>query len=142
MHRFSTSPLVLALLLTVPALGQEYNPKIKAASNEGEKAIHKFTYPADLKVSLWAAEPDLANPVAFCHDVHGRIYVAETFRLHKGVTDNRSHRNWLDEELACRTVEDRVAMYKRKFAKKIAKRLKVAESFRDSGNEPAWMVLT
>jgi len=26
--------------------------------------------------------------------------------------------------------------------KKIAKRLKVAESFRDSGNEPAWMVLT
>ncbi|MEE2886617.1 MAG: PVC-type heme-binding CxxCH protein, partial [Planctomycetota bacterium] len=119
MQRFSFSHSVLALSLAVPVLGQEYNPKIKAASDQGAKAIKKFTYPADLRVSLWASEPDLANPVAFCHDVHGRIYVAETFRLHKGVTDNRSHRDWLDEELACRTVEDRVAMYKRKFAKKI-----------------------
>ena len=38
-----------------------------------------------LKVDLWAAEPLLANPVAFNFDEHGRAYVCETFRLHAGV---------------------------------------------------------
>ena len=37
--------------------------------------------PAGLKVELFAAEPLLANPVAFCIDEQGRFYVAETFRL-------------------------------------------------------------
>jgi quinoprotein glucose dehydrogenase len=115
----SIARFVVPSLLCAVACGQEYQPKIRQSSEEGEKAISKFAYPKDLKVTLWASEPALANPVAFCHDVHGRVYVAETFRLHKGVTDNRSHSNWLDEELACRTVDDRVAMYKRKFANKI-----------------------
>ena len=110
-------PIILALLS--PASGQGYQPKIEPATDAGRKAIEKFQFPKDLKVSLWAAEPDLANPVAFCFDPQGRIYVAESFRLHKGVTDNRSHRNWLDEELACRTVEDRVRMYRRRFGEKI-----------------------
>ena len=30
-----------------------------------------------------------------------------------GVTDTRKHMNWLDDDLACRTVADRVAMYKK-----------------------------
>ena len=38
---------------------------------------------------------------AFCFDEQGRCYVAETFRLHHGVTDNRGHMNWLDDDLAC-----------------------------------------
>jgi len=39
----------------------------------------------------WAPEPLLANPVAICTDEKGRWYVAETFRLHAGVTDIREH---------------------------------------------------
>jgi quinoprotein glucose dehydrogenase len=69
--------------------------------------------PAGLKAELHAAEPLLANPVAFCFDEQGRIYVAETFRLHKGVTDNRNHSKWLDDDLAARTVADRLAMYRK-----------------------------
>ena len=30
-----------------------------------------------------------------------------------GVTDTRGHMNWLDDDLACRTVADRVAMYRK-----------------------------
>ena len=52
----------------------------------------------------------LANPVCFAFDEKGRFYVAETFRLHDGVTDIRGHMDWLDDDLACRTVADRVAM--------------------------------
>src|SRR4029453_17067525 len=64
-----------------------------------------------LKVELHAAEPLLANPVAFCFDLQGRIYVAETYRLHQGVTENRSHMDWLDDDIACQTVADRDAKY-------------------------------
>jgi len=66
-----------------------------------------------LKVEVWAAEPLLQNPVAFCFDEKGAAYVAETNRLHTGTPDTRNFMKWLDEDLACRTVADRVAMYKK-----------------------------
>ena len=69
--------------------------------------------PEGLRVELFAAEPMLANPVAFCLDEKGVAYVAETFRLGDGVTDTRNHMDWLDDDLACRTVADRVAMYRK-----------------------------
>src|SRR5579864_860454 len=94
----------------------EYKPFVAPPSDEGQKAIKQFRVPIGVETRLWAAEPLLANPVAFCFDEMGRCFVAETFRLHHGVTDNRSHMNWLDDDIACRTVADRVAMYK-KYAK-------------------------
>lgn len=102
---------------------QPYDPRIEPASAEGRNAIGKFEVPGDLQVSLAAAEPHLANPVIFWVDARGRFYVAETFRHHQGVTDNRNqahHADWLEQELACRTVEDRVAMYRRVFGEGIA----------------------
>ena len=64
-----------------------------------------------LKVTVWAAEPLMMNPVAFCFDEKGRAYVAETTRFEKGVPDTRAHMAWLNEDLAARTVEDRLKMY-------------------------------
>ncbi len=90
-----------------------YSPPVAAASDEAQKAIKRFRLPKGVQASVFAAEPMLANPVSFCFDEKGRCYVAETFRLKHGVTDNREHMNWLDDDLACRTVDDRVAMYKK-----------------------------
>ena len=84
--------------------------RIAPASQEGEEAIRRFRVPKGFKVELVAAEPLLANPVAFCIDEQGRFYVAETFRLHAGVTDIRGHMSWLDDDLASTSVEDRAAM--------------------------------
>src|SRR4051794_22569065 len=67
-----------------------YHPKIAGPSDEGEKAIKRIRVPADCRVELWAAEPLFANPVAFSFDEKGRCFVAETFRLHAGATDNRN----------------------------------------------------
>ena len=92
-----------------------YEPKVAAASDEAARAIAKFRVSEGFKVELFAAEPMLANPVAFALDEKNRVYVAETFRVHSGVTDNRSHMDWLDVDLASKTPEDRVEMY-RKFA--------------------------
>src|SRR6266478_2480017 len=113
--------LLLALLFVPSALraqdglGQTQAPKpfVASASNEGALAIKRFQVAPGLKVDLWAAEPMLANPVAFNFDEKGRAYVCETFRLGAGVDDIRQIMDWLDEELACRTVDDRLAEMKR-----------------------------
>jgi quinoprotein glucose dehydrogenase len=92
---------------------QEYNPLVAPASDSAQRAMRSFSLPKGLAVELFAAEPLLANPVAFCVDEKGVFYVAETFRHGTGVTDTRDHMNWLDADLASRTVADRVAMYKK-----------------------------
>jgi quinoprotein glucose dehydrogenase len=86
-------------------------PKVEAASEEGERAISRMKVPEGLMVQLWAAEPLLANPVAFCIDERGRMYVAETYRQKHGVEDNRDHGHWLDDDLAAMTIEDRLAYF-------------------------------
>lgn len=95
------------------ATSQPSTPPLAPASDEAERSIARIRVPADLKVELFAAEPLLANPVAFCIDERGRFFVAETFRHHAGVTDNRQHMDWLVDDLANRTVADRVAMYRK-----------------------------
>ena len=108
-----------------PAADPPYQPKIAPASDGPAKSMKKIRVPKGLDISLFAAEPHLANPVAFCIDEKNRFYVAETFRLHHGVTDIRGHMNWLDDDLACRTVADRVAMYM-KYAGQELRRLRAA----------------
>ncbi|MEX1042980.1 MAG: PVC-type heme-binding CxxCH protein [Pirellulaceae bacterium] len=84
-------------------------PSVAPASSEGEDAIGGFTLPEGFTMSLFAAEPLVANPVAFCFDDKGRLFVAETFRQGQGVEDNRNHNYWLEDDIAAETVEDRRA---------------------------------
>ena len=84
-----------------------------SASDEAERAIKGFTLPKGFQCELVAAEPLLANPVAFSIDEQGRFYVAETFRLNAGVPDIRGRMNWLDTELASTSVPERIAYTKR-----------------------------
>src|SRR6266404_614554 len=95
-------------------------PFIAPASNEGEMAIKLFQVAHGLRVDLWAAEPMLANPVAFNFDEKGRAYVCETFRLNAGVDDIRQLMDWLDEELASRSADDRLAEMKRHWGDRFA----------------------
>lgn len=94
-----------------PAPPAGYSPVVHGASNEAELALKRIRVPRGLRADLFAAEPLLANPVCFCTDEHGRFYVAETFRIHAGVEDMRDHMDWLNDDLASRTVADRVALY-------------------------------
>ena len=94
--------------------GQEaYQPPIAAASGDAELAIGGFVIPQGMTGTLVAAEPLLANPVAFTVTADGRIFVCETFRQEKGVEDNRSHMNWLENDLQLESVEEREAMFRR-----------------------------
>ena len=96
-----------------PGAKPVYTPRVAAASNEGEMALKKFAAPTGFKTELFAAEPDLANVVAFTFDEVGRCYVCETFRHFAGVIDIRGIMDWLDEELASRSADERLAEMKR-----------------------------
>jgi quinoprotein glucose dehydrogenase len=115
----------LIALLGRPSAGQDplpegpYTPDVAPASDAGERAIKGFRVAPGLKVELVAAEPMLANPVTFSVDERNRLFVAETFRYHAGVTDIRRHMAWLDDDLAARTVEDRLAMLHKYLGKEV-----------------------
>lgn len=93
--------------------------KVMPASREGELAIKRFLVAPGLQTEVWAAEPLVANIVAFNFDDQGRCYVVETFRHSDGVTDIRGHMKWLDEELASKSVEDRLAILKKHEASRL-----------------------
>ncbi len=89
---------------------------IAAASDEPALALAGMQVPAPLKLDVWAAEPMLANPVAFTFDEKGRMFVAETYRYRTSVLDIRDFiGTMLEPDLALRTIEDRVGLVDRFF---------------------------
>ena len=110
--------LLALLLLCVAALASGVPPidpaeKVKQdKDNAGALAQVQFA-DKGMKAEIWAAAPLMMNPVAFCFDEKGRVFVAETTRFEHGVPDTRGHMNWLDEDLANRSIDDLLAMYKK-----------------------------
>src|SRR3954452_7109826 len=51
----------------------------KNAGLPPEKAAEAMTVPEDFKVTLFAGEPDVHQPIAFTIDDRGRLWVAEAF---------------------------------------------------------------
>jgi quinoprotein glucose dehydrogenase len=114
-------PLLFAFLQhPSAAAAQGYQPRIEAASEEPDRVAQTFVKPDGFQVECFAAEPRVAQPVSFWISPDGSFYVAETFRHHAGVTDIRDHMDWLDDDLAARTVEDRVAMYRKHLREQFA----------------------
>src|SRR5262245_10998577 len=105
-------------------------PKIAAASEEGQQALAGFKIPAGLAGHLWAAEPLLANPVAFCLDSRGRVFVCESFRQKHGIEDNRDHARWLDDDLAAQSVADRLAYIQKHLGERAAEYTKYDDRIR------------
>src|SRR4051812_11238178 len=109
------------------------------ASSEAEETMKRYQIPPGFKIELFAAEPMLANPVAFSIDEQGRVFVAETYRhsavgpaykFYEGVFDIRSHMDWLDQDLASRSVEDRVNLLRRNLGTNFSKLTEISEKVR------------
>ena len=89
----------------------EYKAPVRPASDEAARALGGFRVPPGMTAKLLAAEPLVANPVAFSIDNAGTYWVCETFRQGNAVVDNRDYGKWLLADLAAQTVEDRLAFY-------------------------------
>jgi len=120
----ASAQLGLSLDEQIAAERKKWTATQNPATPDAETAIQKFKLAPGLKCELFAAEPNVCNIVAMNFDEKGRCFVSETHRAGNGVLDNRSFggkTEWLDEDLACRTVEDRIALLKRWKGKDTAK---------------------
>ncbi len=124
MPRLSRIALVLIVCTASEALAQSPAPKKKAARSrppvairDAELASRSIQVSDGLRLGIFATEPMVGNPVALGIDERGRVYVAETYRLYRGVTDTRRHMKWLEDDMANRTIEDRVAMFRKYLSK-------------------------
>jgi quinoprotein glucose dehydrogenase len=103
-------------LLCVPfapvCYGQEVLPD---GTRPAQQQIAGLRVAQGLVAELFAAEPQLSGPVAICLDEQGRVYVAEEYRFNRGTEENRTRPFFLDDDLQIKTLEDRLAMF-RKYA--------------------------
>ncbi len=106
---------VAALLLSFAANAKQEQLRDSASGPpiDPELAITQFKAPKGFKIDLFAAEPQLVNPVSFSLDEQGRVFVAETFRYRTSAFDIREHMKMYYDDLASRTVDDRAAMIHR-----------------------------
>ena len=103
---------VVLTCLNAVVTAQEILPD---GSKAAELAISGFRIPAGMKMEVFAAEPQLASPVAICIDEKGRVYVAEEYRFNRGTPENRTQDFFLQDDLQIESLEDRLALY-HKFA--------------------------
>lgn len=87
-----------------------------------EEAARRLQPAPGLRVALFAAEPDVTNPVGIDVDARGRVFLAETRRYNTSALYVKQHGHWYFDDLACRTVGDRAAVA-RKFLGADAARL-------------------
>jgi quinoprotein glucose dehydrogenase len=112
-------PRLLRLLALAPfvasaavfAVPPDADLKAKKPASEADTAARAAQVEGGLAATVWAAEPLLANPVAFAFDERGRCFVAETDRMHDGVPDTRGFMHWLDDDIGSRSVADRLKKY-------------------------------
>jgi quinoprotein glucose dehydrogenase len=130
---------VLALSLVAVLQAAELSPATSQPISDPVKVMDQFRLPPGFKAELFAAEPLLQNPVAFTIDPQGNFYVAEThrhsavgpaFRYYEGVLDIRSHLDWLDDDLALRSVPERTQMLAQKLGTNIVKFTEKSEILR------------
>jgi quinoprotein glucose dehydrogenase len=89
------------------------------AWDAANKDASKFRVARGLTSEVWAAEPMLANPVQMTTDEKGRFWVAETYRFRLGGVIDVRNIDWLDDDLAMQTVEDRVNVVKKHMGKRV-----------------------
>lgn len=78
----------------------------KDTPDAATKNLAKAKIPAGFTADIWASEPLLANPVAFCFDPQGRMFVSETHRYRSSVLDIRHYMFMLEDDLAARNQDD------------------------------------
>src|SRR5256885_16140136 len=80
--------MILIVLLATSSFAKESTDKPYAGSTQPPltpaEAQKKFVVPPGFEGRLFAAEPDVANPVAMTFDEKGRLWVVELYKYPNG----------------------------------------------------------
>ena len=60
-----------------------------AAPRSAEETVRSFTLPGGFTATVFAAEPDVVQPIGFCFDDRGRLWVAESHSYPKWAPEGR-----------------------------------------------------
>lgn len=85
----SAAALVLMFSATV-ATAQDPSKQHRTSNApflKPEEAVAKMSIPEGFEVKIFAAEPDIGEPIAFCFDDRGRVWVVENYNY----VDRRQH---------------------------------------------------
>jgi putative membrane-bound dehydrogenase-like protein len=97
MHRLIGSILALILLPSVVLAQKEFGFDNRKPSGQpywkAEETVAKFKVAPEFEVKLFAAEPQVVNPIAFTIDEKGRIWVIESFEYPKRTPKGKSPRD-------------------------------------------------
>lgn len=116
MTRIKITCLLLGFLLEASSHAESPTPLPDSEFSAGDiAAANAIQTPegSGLRVSIFATNPQVANPVALDIGKDGRVYVAETFRFDRGTAENRTQSFLLEDDLQVKTLEDRLAMYRK-----------------------------
>ena len=96
------------------------------------EAVKKMAIPAGFDVSIFAAEPDIGEPIAFCFDDRGRIWVVENYnyQTRRAHTDEKVTRIQILED----TNRDGVFDKKKTFTDKLTFTSGIALGFGGAGS--------
>lgn len=84
-----------------------------ASARRLDASSYGFSLVSGLKVSLFAREPMLADPVALDVGADGSVYVTQTRRRKTSNLDIRANADWLNHELSFKSVGDKESFYRR-----------------------------
>ena len=73
-----------------------------------------------LEMQLWAAEPQLRDPVALSFDNSGRLYVVQSARRSSVDIDIRQHKEWVLDDLGNQSIHDLRQFFRQKMAPKFS----------------------
>jgi quinoprotein glucose dehydrogenase len=106
----------LSVWIVAFGLGMPSLAAATAGHAEFVHAMQQLELADGYEISLYAAEPDVLNPIALSVDESGRVYLAETDRYRDAVFDVVTQKpEWLPADLSFRTVADRTDFLKREF---------------------------
>jgi quinoprotein glucose dehydrogenase len=83
------------------------SPAPSASTNSGARlASQNLRLAPDLRISVFATDTLVANPIRLAVDERSRVFIVESHRT-GSVLDLRQHLNWLEANLSFRSVTDR-----------------------------------
>ena len=106
--------VILVAVVSVIFVGIGAEPKTSNAPFlKPAEAVAKMSIPEGFEVKIFAAEPDIAEPIAFCFDDRGRMWVAENlnYRTRRQHTNDQVSRIQIFEDTNGDGVFDKKKMF-------------------------------
>ena len=116
-HSISDTPILKPQEAVNKQLPKKQHKTSDAPFLKPQEAVNKMSIPEGFDVSIYAAEPDIGEPIAFCFDDKGRIWIVENlnYRTRRAHTEDKVTRILILED----TDQDGVFDKKKVFTDKL-----------------------